>query len=186
MRSAVITVVVVVVAIVAFGYVLLRNEGLAADRAPGAVETFVARRVVRLSIPTAERSLANPSAADADAWRDAVDHFGEHCAVCHGDDGRGHSEFGRLMYPPVPDLTSDDIQHFTDGELFAIIGHGVRWTGMPGFRSTDSPEEIWKLVSLIRKLPTLSAADLKQAGGGEHEHHHEPGEHEHRHKTSGR
>jgi len=171
-------VVVVVVAVGVAGYLWLRSGALAADRAPGRAETFVARRLVRLSIAPADRARANPYAADADAWREAVDHFGEHCAFCHGTDGRGHSELGPLMYPPVPDLTGDAVQPLTDGEIFAVISRGVRWTGMPAFRSTDTEEEIWKLVSLIRRLPTLTPADLRpQPSDASHAHHHDSEEH---------
>jgi plastocyanin len=174
-RNPSVTVAVVLVALAAIGYRAVSGRALAADRPPGFVETFVARKLVRLSIPRSQRSAANPHAADATAWKDAVDHFGEHCATCHGTDGRGRSEFGRLMYPPVPDLTSEPIQQFSDGELFAIIGHGVRWTGMPAFQSTDTDDEIWKLVSLIRRLPSLTAADLKsQPHDHGDEHHHDP------------
>jgi cytochrome c len=90
----------------------------------------------------------------------AADHFAEHCSVCHGADGRGRSTIGGKMYPPVPDLGSEAVQQYSDGALFAIIRNGVRWTGMPAFRSSDSDEEIWKLVSFIRRVPTLTAEDL--------------------------
>jgi mono/diheme cytochrome c family protein len=154
------------IALVAIGWFIARARPFAADRPPGRVEAFVASRLVRLSIPASQRAAANPFAGDAAVWRDAVDHFGEHCVACHGTDGRGQSAFGRMMYPPVPDLTSAAIQQFSDGELFAVISHGVRWTGMPAFRSTDTDEEIWKLVSLIRRLPSLMSNSRGCAGSG--------------------
>jgi len=166
------------IALVAIGWFIARARPFAADRPPGRVEAFVASRLVRLSIPASQRAAANPFAGDAAVWRDAVDHFGEHCAACHGTDGRGQSAFGRMMYPPVPDLTSAAIQQFSDGELFAVISHGVRWTGMPAFRSTDTDEEIWKLVSLIRRLPSLTDADLKPPTHENHDdQHHEQSDH---------
>ncbi|HZR25179.1 MAG TPA: c-type cytochrome [Vicinamibacterales bacterium] len=146
------------VAAAAIGYATIRNNGLAADRAPGAIETAIAHRVVTLSIRAATRSATNPHAADPDAWRSAADHFADHCAVCHGGDGRGHSEIGPKMYPPVPDLASADIQQMSDGALFAIIQNGVRWTGMPAFRSEHSADETWRLVSFVRHVPDIKPA----------------------------
>jgi plastocyanin/cytochrome c553 len=140
-------------------YVAAAGRPFAADRAPGPVETAIARQLVRLSVPRSERNAANPFAGDPAAWRGAADHFAEHCAVCHGADGRG-SPIGSHMYPPVPDLASPAIQQFSDGALFSIIQNGVRWTGMPAFRSTDDADEIWKLVSFVRHVPALTAADL--------------------------
>lgn len=64
------------------------------------------------------------------------------------------------MYPPVPDLADPAIQDMSDGALFAIIHNGVRWTGMPAFRGSHSPEEIWQMVSFVRRVPRLTPADL--------------------------
>jgi plastocyanin len=147
-------------------YGIAHWKGLAADRTPGRLETAVARRLVWLSIPAADRNRSNPHAADRDAWREGADHFGEHCATCHGRDGRGHSEVGPRMYPPVPDLASPAVQRLSDGALFSIIQHGVRWTGMPAFGTSHTPEETWKLVSFIRLVPRLTPADLQRL----HEH----------------
>jgi plastocyanin/cytochrome c553 len=141
------------------GY-MLRTHGLVADRTPGPIETAIARRLVVLSVPSRLRALTNPRALDANAWRAGADHFAEHCAVCHGRDGRGASEIGQKMYPPVPDLAAPAIQNMADGTLFAIIQNGVSWTGMPAFRSEHTADETWQLVSFIRRVPTLTPEDL--------------------------
>ena len=153
-RNALIAAVVGGIVVLAAGYVALRN-GLAADTPPGRLETAVARRLVRLSIPRAVQDRANPHASEPDGWRDGAEHFADHCAACHGADGRGATELGAKMYPPVPSLASSDVQALTDGELFAIIQHGIRWTGMPAFRSEHSDDETWRLVSFIRHVPVL-------------------------------
>jgi putative membrane protein len=179
--------VVIVLVGLSAGYLLIRANGLAADRAPGRIETAIARRLVVLSIPASSRALTNPRAADRGAWRDGAGHFGEHCAVCHGRDGRG-SELAHTMYPPVPDLASPANQQMSDGALYSVVEHGVRWTGMPAFRGTHSPDEIWALVSFVRRTPTLTPADLEHGGdhdahGGEHDahagdHHEHDGDHD--------
>ena len=146
---------------------MLRTHGLVADRAPGRVETAIARRLVVLSVPSALRSQTNPRGADPEAWRAGADHFAEHCAVCHGQDGRGASEIGPRMYPPVPDLAAPAIQGMSDGTLFAIIQNGVSWTGMPAFRSEHTADETWQLVSFVRRVPTLKPEDLHGAAHAE-------------------
>jgi plastocyanin len=142
----------------AIGSQLIGTDAYAADHQPGRLETAVARRLVLLSIPRARRTAANPYASDDAGVRAGADHFASHCAVCHGDDGRGHSAIGGAMYPPVPDLASAEMQQFSDGALFSIIRNGVRWTGMPAFRSTHSDEETWQLVSFIRRMPSMPPA----------------------------
>lgn len=162
---------VVGVIVLCVGWLVLRN-GFAADRPPGRLETAIARRLVVLSIPAATRTAQNPHAADPEAWRSGADHFGEHCAVCHGRDGRGSPELASKMYPPVPDLASSEIQRMSDGALFAVIQNGVRWTGMPAFRSEHTADETWRLVSLIRHIPEWKPepVDTHHEHANEHEH----------------
>jgi plastocyanin len=152
-------------------FLIVRNNGLAADRRPGRLEEMVAGHLVRLSIPSAQYSARSPLAGDGEAWREGAAHFSEHCAACHGSDGRGRSEIGPNMYPPVPDLASDAVQHLSDGALFSIIQHGVRWTGMPAFRSTHDADDTWRLVAFIRRVPRLTAADLDRHRSAPPAHH---------------
>jgi plastocyanin len=141
-------------------FLVIRNDGLAADRTPGTLETFIARRLVVLSIPASARAMTS-SAVGANAGRDGADRFAAHCASCHGSDGRGRTEIGPRMYPPVPDLASPEIQAMSDGALFSIIEHGVRWTGMPAFRSTQLAGDTWTLVAFIRHLPAPAPQQIR-------------------------
>ncbi len=53
--------------------------------------------------------MQNPMTAYAgNAGSKARRHFADHCASCHGNDGRGATEMGRNMYPPAPDMTLAD------------------------------------------------------------------------------
>lgn len=93
---------------------------------------------------------------------DTTAHWADHCAVCHGADGRGDTAIGENLYPPAPDMRDRDTQSLSDGELFYLIRNGVRFTGMPGW-ATLPPEEdeaSWQLVHLIRMLPELSQGDV--------------------------
>ena len=110
-------------------------------------------------IPTAEASRRNPLTG-AEAWQQGTDLFRNHCAQCHGADGRGATAIGPRMYPPVPDLASPEIQRFSDGALFAVVSHGVSWTGMPAFGRSLGESDRWKLVAFVRRTPSLTAADL--------------------------
>jgi mono/diheme cytochrome c family protein len=165
LRNTLIALVIIVLAAGGVAYAVVRR-GLAADRPPSRLEAAIARRLVLLAMPTATRAMENPHAGDPDSWRHAADHFADHCAVCHGADGRGKSELGPRMYPPVPDLSSADVQRMSDGALFAIIQNGVRWTGMPAFGAEHDADETWRLVSFIRHVPHVAP------GHADHPHEH--------------
>jgi mono/diheme cytochrome c family protein len=74
------------------------------------------------------------------------------CQNCHGLDGRTPTALGKSMYPRSPSLASPQVQAWSDAELFRIIKHGIRHSGMPGFAPSESDEQIWRLVHYIRSL----------------------------------
>ena len=182
LRDALITIVLLGLILAVVAIVYASRGGLAADKEPGRFERSVASQLVRMSIPSDADRQPNPLKDDRNAWREARDHYLDHCAVCHGRSGKGDTEIGKNMYPNVPDLTSQSVQGRTDGALFYIIQNGVRWTGMPAWKQEHSAEDTWKLVAFIRKAPTLTEADLKTeepvaTAGEDHEskpHSHRP------------
>lgn len=139
----------------AAGLVALRG-GISARSEPLAIEAAVARQVRHLAVPSSARALPNPIPLGEDVLVQARAHFADHCASCHGNDGKGRTELGRALYPRSPDLTAPATQRLSDGELFYIIENGVRFTGMPGWGAAGRPEESWKLVHFIRHLPHLT------------------------------
>ena len=181
LRDATITIFLLVIALAAGGWLMARR-GFSARTQPSGFEQFIATRLHSLSIPAGVKNQANPLAGDPGAWRVAAAHFQDHCAVCHGPDGRGKTAIGRNLYPKAPDMAGPDTQQRSDGELFYIISNGIRFTGMPGWGGEDSPEEIWQLVSFIRHLPALTPEELEQTKPVQpkpHEHSHDKTAHSH-------
>lgn len=148
-------------------YVFVRGHGFDARKQPGRFEKAVAVRLRALVIPDEARRLANPVQATDDVRRDGLAHFADHCAICHGNDGSGDTAFGRGLYPKPPDLRQPATQRLTDGELFYIIEHGVRFTGMPGWRTDtlDGQETTWHLVNFIRHLPAITPEEVAAMEG---------------------
>ena len=91
-------------------------------------------------------------------------HFADHCASCHGNDGRGRTKLGQGLYPKAPDMTLAETQSLSDGALFAIIENGVRLTGMPawGQPGPEDDQETWELVHFIRRLQQLTPGELAE------------------------
>src|SRR5256714_11462369 len=156
-RVALVIVVALVVAL-GFGAGDWIRGGLSAREQPSMLEVFVARRVRSLAIPASARSAANPVALTPDVIAAARAHFADHCASCHANDGSGQTEIGQNLYPRVPDIRLARTQELTDGELFAIIEDGVRFTGMPawGDKSEQSQLASWHLGHFIRHLPHIT------------------------------
>lgn len=129
------------------------RASLSALSEPGRLETYAATRAKRWLVARDAGGPLPPQPAN-DATSAAIGNmqFGGRCASCHGIDGRTPTDVGRWMYPRAPDLGSPAVQQWSDAELFWIIKHGIRLSGMPGFGKTLSDEEIWHLVHYVRRV----------------------------------
>jgi mono/diheme cytochrome c family protein len=142
----------------------LWSSGVGTRRPPGSAETAVARSVRSAMIPAGARSLPNPEPATTENVRAGLEHWADHCASCHANDGSGETELGRSLYPRAPDMRLPATQNLTDGELFYIIENGVKLTGMPAWGSgtPEGERDSWHLVQFIRRLPALSEAEIAE------------------------
>lgn len=158
---AVFALVLTVISLAAGAGLLLwaRGHGFSARVKPTAFEAALAGAVRRLAVPPAVRNLSNPVQISPILLAEARDHFADHCALCHGNDGSGRTPINEGLYPPAPDLRGEGTQVKTDGELFHAIREGVRFTGMPGWGGED--EENWTLVNFVRHLPNLTPEELE-------------------------
>lgn len=160
MRKAfVILALTVICALAAVAYLKMSSNGFSARARPTILEREVAELARDFAVPASAKKMKNPIPASAEVLADARAHFADHCAVCHGNDGRGKTMFGAGLYPKPPDLRAEDTQSMSDGELFFVIENGIRMSGMPAFGGEHSANASWKLVDFIRHLPQLSAQE---------------------------
>ena len=140
------------------------RHGFSARGKPSAAEAFLARRMRHWAVPASARAMKNSFSDSAEAVEAGRMHFADHCASCHGNDGRGKTEIGQNLYPKAPDMWGKETQSLSDGELFYIIKNGVRLTGMPAW-GEDTPEDdraSWHLVSFIRHVPWITPKELEE------------------------
>jgi mono/diheme cytochrome c family protein len=74
--------------------------------------------------------------------------FHEHCARCHGPDGRSQTFIGKKWN--IPDLHSDDVQKLKIEERIEIITHGKK--RMPAHEKKLSAEEIRLVEGYVREF----------------------------------
>ena len=163
-RSKVILGVVAVALLVAIAVVAsMLRRGFSAHDEPSRVEAVMARAMRHWAVPSDLRDMKNPVPLTPQSVAEGRSHFADHCAGCHGNDGKGGG-MAKSMYPKAPDMTLAATQSLSDGELFSLIENGVRLTGMPGFGSgtAESAHGSWGLVHFIRHLPKLTAEELAE------------------------
>ena len=158
---ALFAVVIVAVGLTVYSIV---GRGLSAREEPSRAEALLARGMRRLATPASVRAQANPVPASDEVLDEALRHYADHCASCHGSNGAGDTAIGRGLYPKAPDMRADPTQSLTDGELFSIIENGIRLTGMPawGDGTPGGERDSWGLVHFIRRLPALSDEEVER------------------------
>jgi len=139
----------------------LVHSGLSARVKPAGWESWIAVRIRSLAMPRNEKTQNNPFAANETLLKEAREHFADHCASCHANDGSGHTPLGMGLSPQAPDMRLLATQSKRDGELYSIIHNGIRFSGMPAWGGEGKDDDSWKLVLFIRHLPQLTADEVQ-------------------------
>jgi len=159
--------VLLVAAVSVFGSAIaysIVSGGLSAHDDPSRVEEVLARAMRRWATPQAMRDRTNQVQPTPKVISQALGHYADHCASCHANDGSGDTDIGRGLYPRVPDMRATNTQSLTDGELFSIIEHGIRLTGMPawGNGTPEGERDSWGLVHFVRRLPKVTPEEIER------------------------
>lgn len=124
-----------------------------------------------------EKPTVQPIDANEDNLVAGAQIYGEHCAGCHGFQGKP-STLAEHMYPSAPQLwekhKNNDVVGVSDdpsGETFWKVSNGIRLTGMPAFNRILTDTQIWQVSLLLahadEQLPPKVLATLRseQAAG---------------------
>jgi mono/diheme cytochrome c family protein len=132
--------------------VLMAIGGSKAAR-PGTVETDIAT-FTKHHLTVGNKNAKNPMTYSPENLQAGKEAFGHYCVACHGLDGQNTGvPFADKMSPPLPLLTSPDVQRYTDGQLKWVIDNGIWPSGMPASQDTLSDDDQWAIVLYLRHLP---------------------------------
>jgi mono/diheme cytochrome c family protein len=136
---------------------------VSADGTHSRLEARIMPTVLHASIVRHASGETNPVALNQDNLKAGVDTYKAMCARCHSTPDGNLSTYGQSFYPPAPQLPKGMAQ-YTDSQLFWLIKHGIRNTGMPAWGGMLSDEEIWQIVSLLRNSKDLPPSVEAQWG----------------------
>jgi mono/diheme cytochrome c family protein len=166
---------ILIVALCGIAFIYSGAYYIGADQPHWAVTSWLFEQARTRSIRFHARDIAVPAGLDDPARIVAgVTHFAEHCVLCHGAPGVERGDIAEGLSPRPPSL-ADAARFYTPAELFWIVKHGIRMTGMPAW-GDHSDDELWATVAFLKDLTELSAQDyakLIAASQAQGEHHHE-------------
>ncbi len=163
----------IVFGIASVAYVYSGWFDVAASSSHNALERWALNTTMKRSVVAGARSVGDPPPFSDEMFKDGFEHYDEMCTVCHGGPGIERSEIGKGLNPRAPDL-AEAVKAWTPRQLFWIIKHGVKMTGMPSFGATHDDDEVWNIVAFVEKLPQISPEQYQQmkqqAGPDTHDH----------------
>jgi cytochrome c553 len=108
---------------------------------------------------------SKPDLDDPDLIRLGAGHFVRGCAFCHGAPGEPRNHAANFMQPEPPALSLAATE-WSDKELFWIVRHGLKYTGMPGWPALERADEIWAMVAFLRRLPGMKPDTYRELTTG--------------------
>lgn len=139
--------------------------------AASAKHFYVTDRLLKLalyrSVDTYSAGIEVPPLDDPGLVRLGARHFATGCQPCHAGPGIEQSPIAASMYPAAPRLGAH-VGDWEARELFWVVRHGLKFTGMPHWPGEGREDEVWAVVAFLQQLPAMSPqryADLTGTAG---------------------
>ncbi len=125
----------------------------------GIIDGFL-RFGMRHSVGLRAGGVPEPDLLSRDLVALGAGHYERGFAYCHGSPDRPNRVVAGGMLPAPPSLATP-LHPWTDQELFWIVRHGIKYTGMPAWPAVERADEIWAMVAFIRQLADMDAASYR-------------------------
>jgi cytochrome c553 len=93
-------------------------------------------------------------------------HYEDGCQPCHGSPELRNPRIAAAMTPRPPYLVPVVAERAPD-ELFYIVKHGIKFTGMPAWPSQKRDDEVRAMVAFLLALPKLDAVAYRRLVDGD-------------------
>lgn len=167
--------VVVLTVLVTFGVVFLSavllarsgsvNVAATQDYLPGVYwffDTLSEKSIQKQTQKAVEAGhLREPATVPDSMLRKGASEYQAMCVPCHGAPGQERGEFGKGMKPQPPDL-AHTAREMHLREIYWVLDHGIRHTGMPAFGPTHADEDLWAVAAFVKRLGDMSPEEYRR------------------------
>lgn len=92
---------------------------------------------------------------DAVSLRAGAALYKANCVACHGGPGVAMSNFAKSMQP-APGPLVDAARRWSEPQMYWIVRHGIKTSGMPAWKFHMSDAQIWQVTGFLMHLPQLT------------------------------
>ena len=161
--------IVALLAVLAVGGFLVAVSGIVPIKASSGhwpITTWFLQLAKHRSVATHTLGLKAPALDEPQLVLKGAGHYETGCRPCHGSPELRHPRIVQQMLPPPPYLPPR-LSAWEPDELFYIVKHGIKFTGMPAWPARQRDDEVWAMVAFLRALPTLDAAAYRRLVHGD-------------------
>jgi thiosulfate dehydrogenase len=145
---------VVLVVVIVFGYFLSGSAPVSTDATPMPMEKYLAKKALH-AVLDREMPKTVPIPIDEASYLAGAKVYKDNCAVCHGLAGQPTTAIARGMFPKPPELMhGKGVTDDEPGETYWKVVHGIRLTGMPGFKNLNETQA-WQVSILLTNADKL-------------------------------
>jgi thiosulfate dehydrogenase len=138
-----------------FAYFLAGQSPVATDAPPMPFEKYLTKKALD-KVLDREMPHTVPIPANEFNYLAAAQIYKENCAVCHGLPGKPMTAIAKGMFPkPSELLHGKGVTDDEAGETYWKVVHGIRLTGMPGFKVGRSDTQAWQVSILLAHADPL-------------------------------
>lgn len=122
-----------------------------ADAVPSALEKRFFTMAVKASVNRRAAAEWRAAASDSGDTQSGQAIYKAMCAQCHGQLNGKPSALGAWFYPPAPPLPGHSTT-YDEAEVFWIVKHGIRNTGMPAWGHLLSDDDMRNVAAFVKQL----------------------------------
>jgi mono/diheme cytochrome c family protein len=145
---------IAIIVIAGFAYLRLGLAEARGDLPPSRLESLLMSSAVHASVRREAPEMPNPFAPTDDNLLAGGKLYYEGCAGCHGVPGKAKKDGGDVLFPPVPQLPLVGTE-YTEAQIFWVIKHGIRRTGMFANGKWNTDKEMWSMAAYIKRMQSL-------------------------------
>ena len=147
---------IAIIGIGSFAYLRMGLAETRGDLPPSKLESVLMSSAVHASVRREAPEIPNPFPPIDENLIAGGKLYIDGCAGCHGVPGKAKNDGGDVLFPPVPQLPLVGTE-YTEAQIFWIIKHGIRRTGMFANGKWNTDKEVWTMAAYIKRIQSLPA-----------------------------
>ena len=113
------------------------------------------------SVRLRAEDIETPPLDDPQMVEQGARRYASTCATCHGVPDQPLPNMAQHMRPQPPPL-AEAATEWAPNEIFWILEHGVKMTGMPAWGPWHSDDQLWSIVAFVEGLPEMSSEEYER------------------------